>query len=170
MKKSPKVDRFRAWLLTLAVEGIKPIYAILFQRDKKPWPTSIESLARRPAGSLGKELEQFLTSNGFSLVPLYENHDAYHVLLGYAPEVTDEAAMQFFLLGNRKITVSVIITVLFSLLLLPEHSRKFFREFRRGARCTPIGKWELQYLLDEQASVLRALINKEKIQDSSLLF
>ncbi len=170
MEKSQKVDRFRAWLLTSAVESIKPVYAILFQSDKKPWPTTVASLGKRPAGSLGKELERFLTAHGFNLIPLYENHDAYHVLLGYAPEVTDEAAMQFFLLGNRKITVSVVVTVIFSLIILPEYLGKFWREYRRGRSCAPIGKWELQHLLDEQVSVLRALIHNEKIPDETILF
>lgn len=170
MNKTSEVDCIRARLLTTAVEGIKPVYAVLFQREKTPWPVTLQELEQLPEGSLGNSLARFLSDNGFSLLPLYENHDVYHVLLGYDAEVTDEAAMQFFLLGNRKITPSVVITVFFSLLLLPEHASKFLREYRRGQRCTRIGKWEFLHLLKEPLSVLKALVFKTPVENPPVMF
>lgn len=153
--KNKKVDKIRAWLLTSAVEGIKPIYALLFQRDKTPWEQSIQSLKAHPQKSLGWELGHFLDGNGFDLIPLYENHDVYHVLLNYEAEVVDEAAMQFFLLGNQKITPSVVITVLFSCLILPEYIGYFIKEFKKGRNATRIGKWDFQFLLKEPLKALQ---------------
>ena len=160
--KNKNVDKIRSWLLQTAVEIIKPVYAVLFQRDKKPWNQTLESLKNHPPKTLGWELGHFLERHGFDLIPLYENHDVYHVVLNYEPEVVDEAAMQFFLLGNRKITVSVLITVVFATLILPKHLGYFIKEYRRGRNSLQIKYWNFQHLLNEPLEVLQNQIFKHK--------
>lgn len=149
------VDKFRGSILNFAVECAKPLYAKVFGHGRKPWSITKEDLKKYPKNSLGNALSIFLEDHQFSLIPLYERHDVFHVLLGYPPRVIEESGMQFFLLGNGKYTPSVFITVIFSILIIPDQLGYFIKEYRRGKKCLPIGNWDFQYLLNEPIQVLQ---------------
>lgn len=161
---------FRAWLLTSIVEGIKPIYAVLFQRKKMPWCITHEQLRRRAPGTLGRSLADFLDDHRFELLPLYESHDVYHILLGFQASVKDEAAMQCWLLGNRKYSPAVLVTVVASVCLLPEYSRYFYRAFRRGRVSYPIRHWQFEHLLHEPLELLQAVVERRVPPTAPLIY
>ncbi|MBR9921068.1 MAG: hypothetical protein GYB31_09530 [Bacteroidetes bacterium] len=159
--------RFRGQLLFGVVEFVKPIYARLFQRSKRPWKTQLPQLRSFPTGSLGRELATFCDEHQFELLPLYESHDVYHLLLGYPPTVPGEGAMQYCLLGNGKKSTAVYITVLFSFLLLPEYIPQFIRAYKHGKAARSIGDWQFEHLLYEPVTELQELIFNQQVSGSS---
>ena len=69
--------------------------------DRKPWSVTIEQLLEFPNESVGYQLGHFLRQNDFSFIPKFENHDLFHVLLGYGLTVADEVRMQCCLAGRE---------------------------------------------------------------------
>ena len=153
-----KVSNFREKVLTKLVGLLNPIYKALMPRNRA-WKLTKADLNRFPKGSLGRDLSNFLDENKFDLLPYLETHDVYHVLLGYKPTIIDESRMYFFLLGNGKYSFEVINTVLISLVLLPEYWSDLFSHFHRGKACKNISKWDFRYLMHEETSVLRGILN-----------
>jgi ubiquinone biosynthesis protein Coq4 len=161
---------WRGRLLVQTVEVIKPIYAFLFQQNKRPWDTTLAELRTFPGGSLGRELAAFIDEEGFELLPLYESHDVYHLLLNYPTTVPGEGAMQACLLGNGKRSPAVFITVFFSFLLLPEYSRYFIRAWKHGRRIRPIGDWQFEHLLYEPVADLISFIHFQPTRTTGYIF
>jgi len=102
------------------------------------FPYSITALRAMPDGTLGNALMQFLDSQGLVLLPQYESHDIKHVLLGYGADEEGEAAMQYFFLGNGARSFPVIITVLVTLIIMPEFYSSFRRAYIRGRHTPPL--------------------------------
>jgi len=126
-----------------------------------PWNVTLEKLKRFPPQTLGSDLSLFLEKEGLELMPKFESHDVYHVLLKYKTTVVDEARMQFFLMGNRKYSLYIIGTNLIALIFYPEKIRVFLKEFQKGRTALSIGKWDFEYLLHEPTNILRKLIFKK---------
>jgi hypothetical protein len=112
-----------------------------------PWKIGLEKLKTFPPKTLGGDLAHFLENEGLSLMPKFESHDIYHVLLKYKTTVVDEARMQFFLLGNRKYSLYIIGTNLIALIFYPEQIRSFINEFQKGRKAISIAKWNFEFLI-----------------------
>ena len=93
-------------------------------------------------------------------MPFLETHDVYHVLLGYKPTIVDEARLYFWLLGNGKRSVEVFSTVLSGFVFLPDYWSDLMQHYRRGKACRNIAKWDFQFLMREDAEILRGVIFK----------
>lgn len=107
---------------------------ILAARKKSEFNYSIEQLLTFPPGSLGNELAVYLNRKGFKLVSGYVRHDCKHILLRYEMDEVGEGCMQFYFLGNRRYSLTVILSVVLCLILMPEHFKKFVNEFNKGRR------------------------------------
>lgn len=149
---------FRDRFLIGMVDWTKPFYARWFKRTQAAWQQSRSSLQQYPRHSLGYELSQFLDREDLELMPLLEDHDVLHVLLGYDTTVIDEARMQFFLLGNGKRSLYALLTALVALVLVPEGIRQYLEAYRHGRACRNISQWQFEYLLAEPTRLLRQLI------------
>lgn len=160
----------REKLLIQFVEITKPIYGRFFQKSKIPWKVNLKILKKFPPKTLGNDLAIFLEREGLSLMPKFESHDVYHVLLKYKTTVVDEARMQFFLMGNRKYSLYIIGTNVIAVLFLPEHIKAFIKEFRRGRKALPIAQWNFEHLLNEPTKALQNLIFKRSYQDKPFAF
>lgn len=170
MKDKAINQSYRGKLLTLMVEKIKPIYQWFLKKSRSPWKVSMAQLDRFPIQSLGKDLALFLEKEQLELMPLFEEHDIMHVLLGYKNTVLDEARMQFFLLGNGKHTVFAIGTCCLSILILPEYSKTFLQDYKKGQAALSLAKWDFRYLLQEPTELLKSLLNKEQSYDRPFIF
>ena len=148
----------RRYLLQHGVHWVLPWYRVLFQSDSPAWSITLAELRKAPQGTLGSELAQFLDAQGFEFFPQFERHDVYHVLLGYGIEAEEEARMQFFLLGNGKHSLGVVLAVLGSVILLPEFLRSYYDAWLRGRSGRCIADWRFEYLLQETVVDLRHLI------------
>jgi hypothetical protein len=163
------VGYWRGWLLARAAEWAKKVYFLIWDVKREPWKWKQADLEGFPEESLGYQLGRFLQENGFQLMDYYEKHDVYHVLTGYAPEVIEEAQMQFFLLGNGKRSPSVWVTCLVALILLPEYAATFWKDYLKGRDCHPIGRWKFEFLLGEPLWRLRAIMNRDKMEETENL-
>lgn len=128
---------FKKWrcrtMIFLAHEAGLPYFR--FTRKPRNFPYSLKDMETMPQGTVGKELYCFLNRNGLDLLPYYEKHDIKHVVLGYAATEEGEVSLQCFMLANGRITVPVVLCVLFGFLTMPEYYRLFSRAWHRG-RCT----------------------------------
>ena len=161
---------FREKLLINLVEWTKPIYGRFFQKSKMPWKIGLEKLKTFPPKTLGGDLAHFLEKEGLSLMPKFESHDVYHVLLKYKTTVVDEARMQFFLMGNRKYSLYIIGTNLIALIFYPEKIRSFILEFQKGRKAISIAKWNFEFLLHEPTKSLRKMIFRRPNKNMPLTF
>ena len=160
----------REKLLINLVEWTKPWYGRFFQKSKIPWKTNLEKLKKFPPKTLGGDLAHFLEKENLSLMPKFESHDVYHVLLKYKTTVVDEARMQFFLMGNRKYSLYIVGTNLIALIFYPEQIRSFISEFQKGRKAISIAKWNFEFLLNEPTKSLRKMILRRSNQNMPLTF
>ena len=173
MKTTLFLNRFctlREKLLIKLVAWTKPIYGRVFQKSKIPWKVNFKKLKQFPPQTLGHDLAIFLEKEGLDLMPKFESHDVYHVLLKYKTTVVDEARMQFFLMGNRKYSLYIIGTNVIAIFFLPEHIKAFIKEFHKGRKALPIAQWNFEYLLNEPTKSLRKLIFRRPTKNMPLAF
>lgn len=157
-------ERTLLWLLG----NVIPVHARMYSR-RPAWGLKREDMLRYPAGTLGNELGHFLTREGLQPIDRIERHDAFHILLGFSTSLEDEAAMQFFLIGNGKISPFTIATAAFTALVMPDKWGRFLKEFRRGQKALSIAKWDFLQLLDEPFADVKALIFHQPVANMSLL-
>ena len=126
--------------------------------DKKAWGISIKQLLQLPSQSVGYQLGNFLHSHGFDFLPKFENHDLFHVLLGYGLTVADEVRMQCCLVGSGRGTFSTWITIIIGAVFYPEHWRSFYTAHRRGKGFCNFSYWDFEPMLHVPMIELRQRI------------
>lgn len=157
-------ERTLLWLLG----NVIPVHAKVYSR-RPIWGLLREDMLQYPAGTLGHELGLFLTRESLQPIDRVERHDAFHILLGFSTSLEDEAAMQFFLVGNGKISPFTLATAAFTVLTMPDKWGRFRQEFRRGRQALSIAKWDFQQLLDEPFADVRAVIFHQPVSNERLL-
>ena len=123
------------------------LYRDLFKNNKLSWGESRESLERFSEGTLGKQLSNFLYENSIDLQPKMENHDVFHVILGYNTSLPEEAALHFFLIGNNKKSRYAKIAALVGFAIFPEYISLYRSAYRRGKNTCHFTSWEFKDLL-----------------------
>ena len=164
-----KIFFYRDKLFIWLVDCSKPIYGKLFQRSNEVWPYDLANLKKLPKGTLGNDLACWLEKEGLELMPKFESHDVYHVLLKYKTTVVDEARMQFFLWGNGKRSLYIIGTIIMAILFIPEHISSFRKEYHFGKKCTKIFRWNFLFLLKEPTTLLRDQIFNLKTEEKPFI-
>ncbi len=123
-----------------------------FKGKKVAWGETKASLSRFSCGSIGNEISLFLDKNGFEVNPKMESHDAFHVITGYGTEMHEEAAMQFFLIGNGKKSKLARISAFVGFVLFPEYWRLYRSAYQRGKQTVHFSSWELKEFLSFNVS------------------
>ncbi len=108
-----------------------------------------------PVESWGGELHRFLSSRGLDYLPRYEEHDAYHALLGYGTTVTEELKLQAFMLGNGSATFAGRVLLVLGATLLPSAWAQLRIEFRRGRRAAPLRRFDTEGLIPFPLTTVR---------------
>jgi ubiquinone biosynthesis protein Coq4 len=163
MKRLTIYDTFskvRELVLSKLVSWLNPVYTFVMPKNTS-WQLTKADLRQYPAGSLGKNLAEFLDAHHFDILPFLETHDVYHVLLGYKPTIVDEARLYFWLLGNGKRSVEVLSTVLSGFVFLPDYWSVLIQDYRRGKACRAISNWDFQVLMTQDLEILRGVIYKK---------
>jgi len=153
-----KIVSFRSYLLVQLTHN----FALPFlQYVRKPeiFPYSIQELKQLAEGTLGNTLFHFLRERNLQLLPNYTRHDVKHILLGYNTTDEGEVCLQCFMLGNKHISFPVLATIIFGLVTMPEHWRKFIEAYKRGSRVAPIANWQWFTLMDIPVAELRERID-----------
>jgi ubiquinone biosynthesis protein Coq4 len=141
--------------------SVKP-YQWLKQKDES-WHVNRQSLMQMPDGTLGQDLGYFLQRNNFELLDKGESHDVYHVLLGYDTTVADEIKLQYFLLGNGRLSFIGYAIMAVGFHLLPEYFREYIKAFRQGRQCKNIIHWDMKNLLSKNTEILRGRLNRPRL-------
>lgn len=158
-------ERMLLWLLGKVV----PVHA-QFYKKRQPWNLLRDDLKQYPAATLGHELGLFLEREALQPVDRIERHDAFHILLGFSTQLKDEAAMQFFLIGNGKISPFTLGTATFTLLTMPDQWGLFYRQYKRGTTARCIAKWDFLHLLGENFEEVKQLIFSGAVDNTALMY
>ncbi|MEL7221910.1 MAG: hypothetical protein AAGJ93_11365 [Bacteroidota bacterium] len=142
-----------------------PIYGQLTRRGKPAWQLNVSEFKRMPPASLGAALGNFLQSNQLQLMPGFENHDIFHILLDYDTSAPQEVALQWCLLGNGKRSAYAILTALIGFFIFPEHWGLLRSAYKRGQRMRSFHHWYFEYLLREDLAKLQAFLNYQKTKN-----
>ncbi|RYY18791.1 MAG: hypothetical protein EOO36_07305 [Cytophagaceae bacterium] len=157
-------ERALLWLLG----NVIPVHAKVYSR-RPSWGLTREDLLHYPTGTLGHELGLFLTRESLQPIDRVERHDAFHILLDFSTSLENEAAMQFFLVGNGKISPFTLATAAFTALVMPDKWGLFSREFRRGRQALCIANWNFLPLLNEPFADVKAVIFRQPVANERLL-
>jgi ubiquinone biosynthesis protein Coq4 len=132
------------------------------KRNKESWHLSRQKMLEMPSNTLGHDVGYFLQRHNFELVDKSESHDVYHVLLGYETTVADEIKLQYFLLGNGRLSFIGYAIMAVGFHLLPEYFREYIKAFRQGRQCKNIIHWDMKNLLSKNTEILRGRINRQR--------
>ena len=163
-----KEHSFRERMLLWLLGQVVPVHAKFYQR-RQPWRLQRGDMLQYPAASLGHELGLFLKRESLQPVDRIERHDAFHILLGFSTHMNDEAAMQFFLIGNGKISPFTLGTAIFTLITMPDKWNYFYQQYKRGQSVRSIAKWNFLELLDEKFEEVKEVIFSGKADNPVLM-
>ena len=103
-----------------------------FFKKGKAWDVKVNQLIQLPNDSLGFHLGCFLLKYNFEIQPKLEDHDIIHVLTNTGISVVDEIGMQYYLLGNGKRSLYLIMVIASGTLLYPTRFSYFKQQYQRG--------------------------------------
>lgn len=151
--------KIRAKLCEWLNETTKVSYTKWFKRNTSSWQMTINDLKSFKTRSLGYQMFNFLTQEGFSLMEKHESHDVFHVLTGYGTSKEEEIAMQCFLFGNGKKTLYMTLSILTGIVILPEFTSIFYKAYLRGKQAFPMYKLNYKLLLNYPLQQLKWTFN-----------
>lgn len=136
-----------------------PVLKII--RRPERFPYSMAELNNFPAGTIGKDLADFLDNKELELLPYYARHDMKHILLDYDTTDEGEGCLQCFMLGNGHISFPVVATVLYCFTTMPEYWHHFVSAYKRGKQSEKIGSLNWFGILQTPTAELKQLIEKK---------
>ena len=126
-----------------------------FGTKEKAWNLPTADLLQFREGTLGKALGEFLKEARLEPLAQAESHDVYHVLFGYSTMLKDEVALQFFLLGNGKISLAAIGVSIGAWFIFPRQWNYLKWSYKRGKKCSDISILDLKALLHNDLSTIK---------------
>ncbi|MEY2830508.1 MAG: hypothetical protein RIQ33_2366, partial [Bacteroidota bacterium] len=156
-------EKMLLWLLDNVVTVHSKFYP-----NRKNWNLTTADLLNYPDKTLGKELGLFLEKEKLEPVEKIERHDAFHILFDFSTELKDEAAMQFFLIANGKISPFTLATAIYTTIVMPDYWSYFFKHFKQGRKTRSIAKWDFKSLLNENFQDLKSYLNYQTINNPRL--
>ncbi len=131
---------------------VKPVQ---FLFGRKRYSRKLEAMRNYSPGSVAHELASLLESKGLKLIPVFEEHDLKHLLLGYGMSPIEEIRMQAYLCGNGNYSPFSLL-FLASGLIFPEAWSVFRADYKLGKRAPSILKLKLADSLPVSLEELRA--------------
>ena len=103
-----------------------------FFKKGKAWDVEINQLIQLPNDSLGFHLGCFLVKYNFEIQPKLEDHDIIHVLTNTGISVIEEIGMQYYLYGNGKRSLYLMMVIISGTLFYPTRFSYFKQQYKRG--------------------------------------
>ncbi|HBD27203.1 hypothetical protein [Flavobacterium sp.] len=103
-----------------------------FFKKGKAWDFEVNQLIQLPNDSLGFHLGCFLLKYNFEIQPKLEDHDIIHVLTNTGISVVEEIGMQYYLYGNGKRSLYLMMVIISGTLFYPTRFSYFKQQFKRG--------------------------------------
>ena len=166
--KYQKARAVRERLLLYFFEKIGPVHERLHS-TRQPWNLQREDLLQYRKGTLAWRLGFFLQMEDLQPIPRAERHDVFHILLGFGTDVPEEAAMQFFRLGNGQRSLFAFGTSMLAAAVLPEQWVRFWKAYKKGKSAINIAHWDFQQLLNENFEDIRRIIFKQPTKNVILV-
>lgn len=129
---------------------IRPLQLVFYKRKR----AFTKQLAACEIGTIGHEIHLTLQRKGLKVIPLFEDHDLKHVLLGYDMTAIDEVRMQFYLMGNGNKSVYCLLVVA-SGIIYPNYWKIFREDLEKGKLGPDILKLKLADVMHQNALKLR---------------
>ena len=126
-----KLKQLRSNLLEIVTHKTALKVASVFHKKTK-FPYSMNDLLKMPSNTLGNDLAFYLKKKNFELLPNFGQHDCKHFVLNYPMDEEGEIRMQYYFFGNKHYSFTVFITLFFSTVMMPNHLKHFFKDYRRG--------------------------------------
>ena len=114
----------------------------MYELSKKPyqkffkkgnaWDVKVNQLIQLPDDSLGFHLGCFLLKYNFEIQPKLEDHDIIHVLTNTGISVVEEIGMQYYLYGNGKRSLYLMMVIISGTLFYPTRFSYFKQQYKRG--------------------------------------
>lgn len=124
-----------------------------------PWNVKPDELIGYDEQSLGYHYGNFILKNNFQMQSKLEDHDVFHVLTNIGTTVSEEIAMQHFLLGNGKKSLYLVLVILSGTAFYPTHYKHFYECYQKGKKAHRLYDLEFQKLLSQPISVLKQTLN-----------
>ncbi len=103
-----------------------------FFKKGNAWDINVNQLIQLPSDSLGFHLGCFLLKYNFEIQPKLEDHDIIHVLTDTGISVVEEIGMQYYLYGNGKRSLYLIMVIASGTLFYPTRFSYFKQQYQRG--------------------------------------
>lgn len=103
-----------------------------FFKKGNAWDINVNQLIQLPNDSLGFHLGCFLLKYNFEIQPKLEDHDIIHVLTNTGISVVEEIGMQYYLLGNGKRSLYLMMVIISGTLFYPTRFSYFKQQYKRG--------------------------------------
>jgi ubiquinone biosynthesis protein Coq4 len=103
-----------------------------FFKKGKAWDVEINQLIHLPNDSLGFHLGCFLVKYNVEIQPKLEDHDIIHVITNTGISVVEEIGMQYYLYGNGKRSLYLIMVIVSGTLFYPTRFSYFKQQYKRG--------------------------------------
>ena len=103
-----------------------------FFKKGKAWDVKVNQLIQLPNDSLGFHLGCFLLKYNFEIQPKLEDHDIIHVLTNTGISVIEEIGMQYYLYGNGKRSLYLMMVIISGTLFYPTRFSYFKQQYKRG--------------------------------------
>lgn len=152
--KSTIKERIIAYLYTVA----KIPYQYFF-KNHKPWEITIQSLLEHQTNTLGYQLGHFFKINQFEIQESLEEHDVLHVLANIGTTVKDELYLQFYLLGNGKKSLFLLLVITTGILFYQSEYKNFYKQYKRGQKAHRFYDLDFQKMLSFPVSEIKQTFN-----------
>jgi len=133
-------------LIEKLYEASKKPYQKYFKKNE-PWNISRRELLSFEEQSLGFHLGCFLLKHNFQIQEKLEDHDVIHILTNTGITVPDEIGMQYYLLGNGKRSLYLLMVVLSGTLFYPTRFKQFLSEYKKGRQALEFHYLDFQRML-----------------------
>lgn len=148
----------RDLLIEKMYEVTKKPYQKFFKKGI-PWKETPQDLVKYNQGTLGFHLGCFLLKYNFEMQPKLEDHDVIHVLTNTQVAVTDEIAMQYFLLGNGKKSAYLFMVISIGTIFYPTHFKHFIHNYKRGKNAHQIYDLDFYKMLNIPLEKIQSTFN-----------
>ena len=148
----------RDLLIEKLYEITKKPYQKFFKKGT-PWNITPSELIQYNQETLGFHLGCFLLKYNFQMQPKLEDHDVIHVLTNTSIAVTDEIAMQFFLLGNGKKSAYLFMVLIIGTTFYPTQIKHFIHNFHRGKSAHTFHNLDFQKMLHLPLKTIQTTFN-----------
>lgn len=130
-----------------------------FILKNRAWPYALSDYKHLPKNSLGYHYYTCISEHKIDYKPNLVKHDMKHIILGYDMSIQNELNIVAFLIGNNSYNKFGVIYLLVCLLIVPEHSIKLIKHYKRGKTAKCLKNYQIELFVEADIKKTRKLLN-----------